>query len=105
VLDVTRITLEAAALAYTLTAKMPRGKNLGDQLRRSAESMALNLAEGMAMKGARRRSHLEMAYGSCREAQAATMTLAVTKQVDLEGGRNLYRLLDRSGAMLFRLKG
>ena len=102
-LDVTQTTLQAAALAHRLTAKMPRGKNLGDQLRRAAESAALNVAEGMALRGARRTNHLSIAYGSCREAQAATMTLAVTEQIDREAGRRLWRLLDRSGAMLWRL--
>ena len=102
-LDVRNVTMQAAAVAYQLTGALPKGKNLGDQLRRAAASVALNTAEGLGFGGARKVNFLAIAYSSCREAQAATQLLAVTGQVDLEAGRELWRLLDRAGAMLYRL--
>jgi four helix bundle protein len=103
-LDVISITMQAAAAAYRLTSEMPKGKNLGDQLRRAADSGALNTAEGMGFMGARRVNFLNVAYASCREAQTASQLLAVTGRIDLDGGRQLWRLLDRAGAMLYRMR-
>ena len=102
-LDVVMITMRAAAEAYRLTDGMPRGKNLGDELRRAADSGALNTAEGTGFGGARKANFLKVAYASCREAQTATRLLAVTGRSDLDGGRKLWRLLDRAGAMLYRM--
>ena len=102
-LDVVTITMMAAAEAYRLTEGMARGKNLGDQLRRAAESGALNAAEGTGFRGARKSNFLKVAYASCREAQTATQLLAVTGRIDLDGGRRLWCLLDRAGAMLYRM--
>ncbi len=55
----------------------------------------------MGFMGARKVNFLNIAYASCREAKTATQLLAITGRIDLEGGRQLWRLLDRACAMLY----
>ena len=98
-MEVLRVLTEAAVLAHRLTNHLPAKDR--DQIRSSASSSALNAAEGLALKGARRRSHLDIAYGSCQEAKTTTAIMAGAEQIDLEGGRRLWRLLHQGGGLLY----
>lgn len=53
-------------------------QSLASQLSRAADSVALNLAEGVGVRGARRAYHYRIALGSGREAVTA-IRLAIAK--------------------------
>lgn len=100
-MDVQWVATEAAALAHRLTGQLAKGD--GDQLRRAAASVALNVAEGLGYDGAQERKHLKIAYASCQEAKAAVHLLALTDSVDLDAAREVWKRLHRAGGMLHGL--
>ncbi len=102
-MDIVDVSLQAAAATHHLVGTLAKGRGLADQARRAAASVALNTAEGLAVRGAARAKALKVAYAECREAKTAVQLLAMTQQVDIEAARDAWRLLDRSGAMLWRL--
>jgi four helix bundle protein len=70
-LDVYRCSLEFAEVAHRVTERCPAGhKELGDQLRRAAPSIVLNLAEGNSKKGKDGRRYYESARASVAECRA-----------------------------------
>jgi len=69
-LDVYRLALEVAR--WVRKARFPRGDaELRKQLKRAADSVVLNLAEGLSYTEGSRRSHLDIAKASAAEASAA----------------------------------
>ena len=101
-LKVQTVSRRAAVQAHRLTRHLT-GRGLGDQLRRAADSVALNVAEGLSFDGKREQTHLRYAHGSCQEAKMATQILAEAEMVDLEAARELWRTLHQSGGLLHGL--
>jgi len=77
----------------------PRGDApLKDQAKRAADSVVLNLAEGVGRAGKDRQRHFRIAIGSAAEASA------VFDLVDLPGGAESQAELRRVAAMLRKLR-
>ena len=101
-LKVQKVSRTAAVQAHRLTGHLV-GRGLGDQLRRAAASVALNVAEGLSFDGKRERTHLQYAHGSCQEAKVATQILAEAGLVDLDAARELWCTLHSAGGLLHGL--
>ena len=76
--------------------------NLASQLRRSAQSIALNAAEGMAARGAVRRQAYSVALREARECMAAIDVARRWEYIPPANEATLDRL-DKIVATLFRL--
>jgi four helix bundle protein len=75
--------------------KLPQ--NLTDQLLRASSSIALNVAEGSGKRTLEdQRRFYTIAFGSLRECQAILL-------IENVNDKNLLKLADRLGAMLFKL--
>lgn len=95
-LDCYRLARDVAR--WMMKQRFPRGlSNLRDQARRSAASIALNIAEGCGRKGNARRNHYRIALASAAEA------CAVLDLVDLPQGAEMQQKLRRIGAMLAKM--
>ena len=96
------IALESvAALRPVLDQLARRDRDLADQMRRAASSVALNLAEGARRVGRDRLHFYRIAAGSAAEVRAA---LAVARAWGcLDRVAEVEVLLDRELAMLWRL--
>ena len=68
---------------------------LAGQLSRAADSVALNIAEGLGFRGARRVNHYRIALGSGREAVAG-IRLAVAKGQVQRNSREVEHALDKA---------
>lgn len=96
--DVYRLAVRVAR--WMRRSSWPAGTaHLRDQGTRAADSVVLNIAEGLSRGGKPGRNHLRIAQGSAGEA------LAVLDLVDLPGGPEQQQLLRRVGAMLQKMKG
>ena len=95
--------LLVGALREPLEEIRRREGNLADQARRAATSVALNISEGSRRTG-RDRSHLfKVAAGSASEAETALRIAEAWGYLDRGSLVPIYQLLDRLGAMLYRL--
>jgi len=74
---------------------------LADQLRRSINSVVLNLAEAAGSDGGNRRARLATARGSVYEARAAVQLAAAWGYTTPDHARQLDRDLDRLAARMF----
>ena len=85
-LDVYRTSIEFLALAFQLTAGLPRGHAaIADQLRRASQSIPLNIAEGCGRpRGPDAARHHGIARGSALECAAALDVLRVLNAVKPE---------------------
>ena len=98
------LALQAAASVFTLAGKVPRScTDLAEQARRAAASVPLNLAEGAGRGGKDRVYHFRVAYGSVQEAHSAVRLLEGIGAVRASRARETLELLDRAGAMTWRL--
>jgi four helix bundle protein len=103
-LQVKAIALEAlTATAGVLRTIERRDKNLGDQLKRAATSIVLNIAEAEDSDGGNCRARLHTAAGSTREARAALSIAVALGYVAAKDCGKAEELLDRTSAMLHRL--
>ncbi len=73
------------------------------QLTRSALSISLNLTEGAGRTGKARMNHYRIAYGSTRESMKIMEILMNLNLVDRKSAEICLNLLDRVGAMCWRL--
>ena len=71
------------------------GRALASQLSRAADSVALNIAEGLGFRGARRKNHYRIALGSGREAVAG-IRLAIAKGQVRRESRDVVHALDKA---------
>ncbi len=97
-MDVYRLSVAVAR--WMRQSDWPTGTaHLRDQGTRAADSVVLNVAEGLSRGGKPGRNHFRIAQGSAGEA------LAVLDLIELPGGNEKQQLLRRVGAMLQRMKG
>jgi four helix bundle protein len=102
-MDVYRCAVELLALSSSL--KAPRGQGeLGDQLRRAALSIPLNIAEGAGRVSASDAArHYAIARGSAMECAALLDALQILGAIDGEPYGRGIELLGRLVAMLTKL--
>jgi four helix bundle protein len=104
-LDVYQLALELCALALRVAAQLPRGHaHLADQLRRSATSIPLNIAEGTGKvsSGERAQCH-RVARGEAMECGAALDVIRLLGCVAAEEIDRGKELATRIVAMLTRM--
>ena len=95
---------EAAARVLILVASSDRIPGcLKDQLRRSASSVALNLAESDGTRGKARANSRRIAYGEAKETTTNLKILHRAASVDWHEISEILDLLDRTRAMIWRL--
>jgi four helix bundle protein len=98
------VTLLAISGLRDVVGKIRRcDRDLGDQIRASLSSVALNLAEGSRSEGGNRLSRFSSAAGSNHETRAAlrvAVAWGYVADADIAEGE---ALLDRVAAMLHRL--
>jgi four helix bundle protein len=78
-------------------------RELGEQIRRAASSVALNIAEGNRNEGGLRLSRFSTAAGSNAEVRAALQVAVAWGYVEANDVEEVEMLLDRVAAMLHRL--
>ena len=78
-------------------------RDLGDQLRRAATSVLLNLAESNGVTGGNRTLRRRTALGSIYEVRAVLDAAVGLGYVDDGAADDALVLADRVGAMLYRL--
>ena len=98
------LALRAAVMVFELVGKVPSGyADLADQARRAAASGPLNLAEGAGRTGKARVNHYRIAHGSVRVARTAVRLLVEVGAVDPRAGLETAQVLDRVGALSWKL--
>ena len=104
-LDVYRCSIELLGLANQVRGRLPRGHaNLADQLRRSAQSIPQNIAEGAGrMTRADKARHYTIARGSAMESAAHLDVMKVDELIESEQYARGIELLERIVAMLTKL--
>ena len=90
------------ALKVTVDRVRREDRDLGNQMRRAAQSVLLNLAEADGNRGGNRRLRIETALGSLRETREALHIAAAWGYVEAAAAEELDRLLDRAAAMSWR---
>src|SRR5215475_1442344 len=85
----------------TLVRLERRDRSLGDQARRAASSIVLNIEEGNRRKGGDREYHFRVAAGSAAELRAALL-IGVAWDYMAEP-KEALALLDRLGGLLYGL--
>ena len=93
----------ALTTAASVYAAEIRNAELRNQLQRAASSVVLNLAEGSGRVGKDRMHFYRIAYGSCRECQAAVEIVGRTGLAQAALVSQWREEFDRLGAILWRL--
>lgn len=101
VLDITINAIEQMA-PLVVTIRRFDG-DLAKQIREAASSIALNIGEGNRSDGGNRRARFSTAAGSNAEVRAALRVAVAWGYVRNEDVAAVDALLDRVGAMLYRL--
>ena len=78
-------------------------RNLADQLKRAATSIALNVSESAHAKGANRKAHLHVAAGSANESRAALRVASAWGYIDESDTAQAQDKLDHCIAVLWKL--
>ena len=104
-LDVYQRAIEFLVLARRVRGQMPKGHaDLADQLRRSAQSIPQNIAEGAGRTSrADKAKHYTIARGSAMESASHLDVMRVEEIIDAENYAHGIELLERIVAMLTRL--
>jgi four helix bundle protein len=98
------VTLLAIARLRDVVTKIRRAdRDLGDQIRASLSSVALNLAEGNRSDGGNRFARFSNAAGSNHETRAALRVAVAWGYISESEIAEGEALLDRVAAMLHRL--
>ena len=104
-LDAYRCAVRFLAHSSTLAARMPRGHAaLGDQLRRAALSVPLNIAEGSGKGGRDAARFYTIARGSALECAAILDALEALGTVAAPDFAEPRELLERVVSMLTKLR-
>ena len=96
----TQATTTCIELAHNI--RKPFG-DVVSQLTRAALSVPLNLTEGAGRNGKARKNFYRIAYGSTRESMEIVEILLKLNFVASKQANNCLNLLDRVGAMCWRL--
>jgi four helix bundle protein len=80
-----------------------RDRNLADQLKRAATSIALNVSEGAHAKGGNRKVHFHTAAGSANESRAALRVASAWGYVEEREMNAVQDKLDHCVAVLWKL--
>ena len=80
-----------------------RHRNLLDQVKRAAESIALNLAEGAGRSGKDKSYHYKIAYASAGETQAGLEILLAYDAINQAAFNRLASQIDSIRAITWRL--
>jgi four helix bundle protein len=104
-LDVYQRSIEFLVFARRVLVRLPRGHgDLADQLRRSAQSIPQNIAEGAGKTTrADKAKHYTIARGSAMESAAHLDVMRVEELIDDERYARGVELLERVVAMLTKL--
>jgi four helix bundle protein len=104
-LDVYQRSIEFLALAHRVRQQLPRGQaDLADQLRRSAQSVPQNIAEGCGRTTrADKAKHYAIARGSAMECASHLDVMRIDEVIDAEFYARGVELLERIVAMLTKL--
>jgi four helix bundle protein len=98
------LTLQIIQSLKPLVEKVAReDKNLADQLRRSATSVALNVSESAHARGNNRNSHLQIAAGSANESRMALKVAIAWGYLDETHTTKAQDHLDHCIAVLWKL--
>jgi len=76
-------------------------RDLGDQIRRAATSVSMNLAEGQRSMKGNRHKHYSIAHGSANEVKAGLMVARAWGWI--ESSERALAILDRLLAVLWKL--
>lgn len=98
-LDVFNVAVELGELIYRLGLK----GSMRDQLVRASESVVLNISEAHPASGADRARRFQVALNECSEMRGAVVVLKLRRTISPEKFDELWTLIDRVGAMLYRL--
>ena len=104
-LDVYQRSIEFLVLAHRVRGRLPKGHaELADQLRRSAQSIPQNIAEGCGRTTrADKAKYYAIARGSAMESAAHLDVMRVDELIDTEHYVRGTELLERIVAMLTKL--
>jgi four helix bundle protein len=104
-LDVYQRSIELLAFARQFLQRIPRGHaDLADQLRRSAQSVPPNIAEGAGQTGRADKARYDaIARGSAMESAAHLDVMKIDELIDDEHYAVGVALLERVVAMLTRM--
>lgn len=103
-LDVYRLAVEFLSAAIPISESMPRGyASFGDQLRRAAMSISLNIAEGSGKFSQDAKRFYTIARGSALECAAIVDALKLIMPDNQTEFTRMHRLLDRVVAMLTKM--
>ena len=103
-LHVHRIALEAIAELRPIVARIRKhDRDLANQLRRAASSMALNIGEAAYSDPGTSRSRFHSAAGSANETRTALLVAIAWGYVGEAHAASANELLDRAIGMLWRL--
>ena len=101
---VLELTISAIAEMAPLVTRIRRDdRDLADQIRRAASSIALNLGEGNPSGDGNRRARFSTAAGSNAEVRAALRVAVAWGYLRAEDVAPIDTLLDRIAGMLYRL--
>jgi four helix bundle protein len=96
--------VEAAGIAVGLALNVPAPlRSVGDQVIRSASSVAANLAEGHGRAGKDRAYHFRVAFGSAKEVETHLGILLAAGVIDRSQAARALQLFDDVRAMTWRL--
>ena len=98
------VSFEVIASLRPLVPMIERNdRDLADQIRRAASSVALNLAEGQRSLKGNKAKHYSIAHGSANEVLAALRTAEAWGWLEQGVAREALGKLDRLLALLWRL--
>jgi four helix bundle protein len=103
-MDVLEVSIEMVTVARPAIERIDvADADLGRQLRRALNSIALNVAEGVNRHGRDRKQHLRIAHGSAGEVTAGFRLATIWGYVAERDLADTLALLDRVNAMLFKM--